>query len=255
MSMTFITHPALSACSHGFFGRQGGISTGVYARLNVGISSNDMPDAVMHNRRLVTTALGMPDAVLLTPRQVHGIGVVRPEDFDNGSIPEGDAIVTNIPGKVIGVQTADCAPVLFYDPVASVVGAAHAGWRGAVAGVLGATVQAMLRLGARTENMIAVIGPCIHPASYQVDKPFYRQVVQTASAYQAFFTEDNQKSECYHFDLPRFCTFLLYNAGITQVADVQQDTLTQPDVYFSFRHATVQGHKDYGRQVSAITLP
>ncbi|MFN5608993.1 MAG: peptidoglycan editing factor PgeF [Holosporales bacterium] len=255
MSTAFISHPMLSACPHGFFGRQGGVSTGIYASLNVGLSSNDAPEAVMQNRCLVTSALERPDAVLLTPRQVHGIVVVRPEDFANGVIPEGDAIVTNMSGSVIGVQTADCAPVLFYDPIAGVVGAAHAGWRGAVAGVLGATVQAMLRLGSRTENIIAVIGPCIHPASYQVDEPFYKQVLQVSRAYQAFFTDDDQTPGCHRFDLPRFCTFLLYNAGITHVADVQQDTLTQPDVYFSFRRATLEGQKNYGRQVSVITLP
>jgi hypothetical protein len=245
-------HPAIS---HGFFGRQGGVSASPYNGLNVSYSSSDSERNITENRKRCVLALGMPDNTpLLTLQQTHSADVMSvTTPHNNQQAPCGDALVTRTPNLILGVQTADCAPVLFFDPEAGVIGAAHAGWKGALGGILEATIAAMQQIGASPEQTIAVIGPCIQPASYEVDTLFYQTFVSKAAAYQTFFTE-TQAPLKFRFDLPGFVRFRLYGAGIAEVEDTEQDTLSQEDTFFSFRRATLRGEQDYGRQLSAITL-
>jgi polyphenol oxidase len=254
----FLTSPLLSASpalKHGFFGRKGGVSGGVYDRLNISYSSRDTTDNVQQNRQRCLVALGFaPETPLATLQQTHSREVmVVDSPYDSRCAPEGDGLVSRTPGLVLGVQTADCAPVLFYDEEAKVIGAAHAGWKGALGGVLEATVHAMQRLGAAPERMLAAIGPCIQQASYEVDAVFYQTVVSEAAAYQTFFKETADPLK-FHFNLPAFVRFRLYNLGVMLVDDVECDTVSNPDDFFSFRRATLHAEADYGRELSAIAL-
>ena len=253
----FETAPALAALPavrHGFFTRQGGVSTGLYNSLNVGYGSNDDRENVRRNRAVCLAALDLPDAALVTVRQTHSPDVVTvTAPFDPLTAPEADALVTTQKNIVLGVMTADCAPVLFCDPVAGVIGAAHAGWKGAIGGVLEATIGAMVRLGAAPQRIVAAIGPCIRQPSYEVDTVFYQTFLGEAAAYQTFFaaTDDPRK---FRFDLGGFVHFRLYNAGIVQVEDLDRDTVAEETQFFSFRRATLRGEADYGRELSAIAL-
>jgi polyphenol oxidase len=239
---------------HGFFGRTGGVSTGIFDSLNISYASSDATTNVDANRRICAEKLGMIDAPVLTLKQTHSAicyTVIHP--FDSGNAPAGDALVTSAKGLILGVQTADCAPVLFHDAEAGVIGAAHAGWKGALTGVLEATVTAMVRIGATLENITAVIGPCIRQPSYEVDAVFYQTFLAESAAYQTFF-KDTESPLHFQFDLAGFVRFRLYGAGVGMVEDVEQDTLSQPTDYFSFRRATLAGEQEYGRQLSAIAL-
>ena len=246
-----LTHPAIT---HAFFGRQGGVSEGVYASLNIGYGSKDARENITHNRALAMEALGLPNVPLVTVTQTHSaIAHVVTEPFDAMTAPEGDGLVTTMKNIALGVQTADCAPILFYEPEAGVIGGAHAGWQGALSGILEATVRAMEGLGAAPEKIIAVIGPCIQPASYEVDSVFYQTFLAQSAAYHTFFTEGDTPLKFY-FDLPSFVRFRLYNCGVTKIDDVAEDTVSQPEKFFSFRRATQQGENDYGRELSVICL-
>ncbi len=239
---------------HGFFGRAGGVSLSPYDSLNIGFGSQDARADVQQNRVLAMQALRWPEQHLVTVTQVHSADVVDvTEIFDSITAPHADALVTRIPGIMLGIQTADCAPVLFADPVARVIGAAHAGWKGALAGVLEATITAMIRLGADPQSIQAAIGPCIHQPSYEVDTVFYQTFMQASAAYQTFFADTEQHNK-FLFDLAGFVRFRLYNTGVMQIDDLEQDTLSQPQAYFSFRRSTLQGDTDYGRQLSCIGL-
>ncbi|MCA3270058.1 MAG: peptidoglycan editing factor PgeF [Thalassospira sp.] len=248
----------LPSIQHGFFGREGGVSTGLYASLNVGYGSSDSREAISENRRRALAAVTSNEAInvtLVTLKQVHSADVVTVDTpWTPENAPEADALVTATPGIALGIQTADCGTILLADAEAGVIGGIHAGWKGALAGIIGHTVQAMQRLGAQPNNIRAALGACIHPVSYQVDKGFYKTFGEAATAYQTFFQDDTETPGCYRFDLPRFCLFQLYNAGVTQVDDLAQDTLTQPDVYFSYRRSTLNKEADYGRQLSVIVL-
>jgi YfiH family protein len=246
-----LTHPAIT---HAFFGRQGGVSDGVYASLNIGYGSKDARENVARNRALAMNSLGLGDVPLVTTTQTHSAIVhVVTTPFDAITAPEGDGLVTNVKNIALGVQTADCAPVLFYEPEAGVIGAAHAGWKGALGGILEATVRAMEGLGAATEKIIAAIGPCIQPSSYEVDRVFYQTFLAQSAAYHTFFTQGETPLKFY-FDLPNFVRFRLYNCGVTKIEDVAEDTASQPEKFFSFRRATQQGEADYGRELSVICL-
>ena len=252
MTVEVIRASGLAPMPHGFLGRRGGVSTGEVAGLNVGFGSKDDREAIAENRRRAIDAL-FPEADLATVHQVHSPEVVhatRPWAHDDR--PHADAMVTDRPRLLLGILTADCAPVLFADAEAGVVGAAHAGWRGALAGVTDSTVAAMEQLGARRDRISATVGPCIAQASYEVDEGFRIRFVEQDGANARFFTTGVSGKP--HFDLPGYVVHRLLAAGIEQVEALHLDTYADEDRFYSFRRATHRGEADYGRQLSAIAL-
>lgn len=242
----------LPVISHGFFTRRGGVSGGVYGSLNCGQGTADSPDSVQENRSRVAAALGITPDHLLSPRQVHSPDAQVVEAPWPGERPTADALVTAKTGLAIGVLTADCAPVLFADPAARIIGAAHAGWRGALSGVLESTVDAMERLGARRERIVAAVGPTIGPSSYEVGPEFERAFLDRTPDYSRFFRHaPNERSR---FDLPAFCCARLAEAGIGTVENASTDTYADESRFFSYRRARHRKEADYGRQISAIVL-
>lgn len=248
------TTPLLGAARHGFLGRRGGVSTGLVAGLNVGLGSSDDPVAIAENRRRAADAVA-PKAQLVTVYQVHSADVVAvTSTFPHDERPPADAMVTATRGLVLGILTADCAPVLFADPEAGVIGAAHAGWKGAIGGVTDSTIAAMEKLGAQRDRIAAAIGPCISRASYEVDAAFLARFCDADPANERFFA-DGERVAHHQFDLEAYVAHRLAAAGITRVAALGMDTYSQPDRFFSFRRATHRGEPDYGRQISLIALP
>ncbi|CUS45781.1 MAG: peptidoglycan editing factor PgeF [Pseudomonadota bacterium] len=241
---------ALDGVPHSFLGRRGGVSTGIHAGLNVGIGSDDDPDAVTENRRLATGAV-LPGARLLTLYQTHSADVVRAlTAFDDR--PPGDALVTDRPGLALGILTADCAPVLFADREAGVVGAAHAGWKGAIGGVTDSAIAAMEKLGARRDRIAAAIGPCIARSSYEVDDGFARRFETDDPANERFFAPG--KPGHHQFDLEAYVAHRLAAAGLARIEMLGLDTYADADRFFSFRRATHRGEPGYGRQISIIGI-
>jgi YfiH family protein len=239
---------------HGFFTRRGGVSKGPFASLNCSLSSPDDRDLVLRNRGRVADALGVPHTHLVGCTQVHGIDVVCVETpWEPGSGPRADAMVTRRRGLALGIITADCAPVLFADTEAGVVGAAHAGWRGAVAGIIEATIAAMVSLGARTERIAAAVGPCIAQSSYEVAADLRDTVLARAQADTRFFAEGNREAR-WQFDLPGYCAARLRAAGVAGVTVTGIDTLAEDDRFFSHRRRTLTGGGPIGHQISAITV-
>ena len=244
---------SLGHLPHGFLGRRGGISVGDCAGLNVGFGSNDDPEAIEGNRRLAIAAL-YPEAELATVHQVHSAEVVvanRP--WLQGERPRADAMVTDTPNLLLGVLTADCAPVLFSDHRGVVVGAAHAGWRGALAGVTDATIEGMEKLGSRRENIHAAIGPCVAQPNYEVDEAFRARFLDDDRDNGRFFNKGPAGKP--HFNLEDYIVHRLIAAGIGEVEALNLDTYSDSDRFFSFRRATHRGEADYGRQLSAIAIP
>ncbi|HEY2837181.1 MAG TPA: peptidoglycan editing factor PgeF [Rhizomicrobium sp.] len=237
--------------AHGFFGRAGGVSTGVYASLNCGPGSRDDPAAVAENRARVITALA-PGARLASLAQIHSANVhtIGP-DWDFASRPEGDGMVTTQPGVMLGILTADCAPVLFADTEAGVIGAAHTGWKGAVAGVLENTIAAMERLGAKTGRIAAAIGPTISQTNYEVGADLRARF---DGADDRFFVPSNRPGY-FRFDLPGYVTQRLNQAGVGSISDLGLCTYPPENGFFSYRRTTHLGEADYGREISAITIP
>lgn len=247
-----LTHPSLAGAAHGFLGRRGGVSQGLMHGLNVGLGSQDDPAAVTENRARARSAV-LPGTVLVTPYQIHSavaLTVTKPWPDDNR--PKADAVVTNRPGLLLGVLTADCAPVLLHDAQAGVIGAAHAGWRGAIDGVTDATIAAMVALGASVGRIAAVVGPCIQQPSYEVDDAFEAEFV-AAETLNARFFRTGREGHAW-FDLSGYVMARLVAAGVTQAARLDEDTYTQADRFFSFRRATHHGEPGYGRQISLIGL-
>ncbi|MFM6951137.1 MAG: peptidoglycan editing factor PgeF [Novosphingobium sp.] len=243
----------LEGLPHGFLGRTGGVSEGVVAGLNVGLGTGDEPAAVAENRRRAVEAVA-PGAQLATVYQVHSSDcVIVTQPWPDAERPHADALVTDRPGLLLGVVTADCAPVLLADPVAGVVGAAHAGWKGAIGGVTDATIAAMEAIGAQRERILAAVGPCIAQASYEVDAGFRERFVAGCADHAGFFAGGRQGH--YQFDLEGYVTARLRAAGIAAVEPLGLDTYAQSDRFFSFRRATHRGEPDYGRQISLIGLP
>lgn len=239
---------------HGFFTRRGGVSTGPFASLNCSLSSPDDPGAVRQNRARVAGALAVEPACLLGLTQVHGTEVVTvASPWPAGQGRRADAMVTDRPRLALGIVTADCAPVLFADAAAGVVGAAHAGWRGAVAGVLEATLEAMQRLGASLPRVVAAVGPCIAQASYEVGADLRSAVLAHARADAAFFAEGRRQGH-WQFDLPGYCAARLRAAGIGQVAAASIDTFSNEERFFSHRRRTLAGSGPIGHQISVIRL-
>ena len=252
MSVEVIRAISLDQFPHGFLGRRGGVSVGECAGLDVGYGSHDDPEAIAGNRRLAVAAL-LPDAGLATVHQVHSAEVVVANaPWPQDARPRADAMVTDTPNLLLGILTADCAPVLFADHKAAVVGAAHAGWRGAFAGVTDATIAAMERLGARREHIHAAVGPCIALPSYEVDAGFRDQFLEADRDNARFFVAGRDGKA--QFDLEAYVVHRLIAAGIDEVEALNLDTYTQPDRFFSFRRATHRGEADYGRQLSAIAI-
>lgn len=243
------------AVPHGFFTREGGVSSGPYAALNCSLSGQDDPDAVRRNRAACAGVLGVAPDALLGLVQVHGVAVADARNgWTEATRPTADALVTNRPGQAIAVLTADCAPVLFADLRAGVVGAAHAGWRGAVAGVLEATIEAMERLGATRQDIAAVVGPCIAQPSYEVG-PDLRDAVLAREAGDARFFAPGQRQDRWLFDLAGYCVARLAATGIGRADALWQDTLAQEARFFSHRRRTLAGGGPIGHQLSAIAIP
>jgi YfiH family protein len=239
---------------HGFFTREGGVSTGLYAALNCGFGSDDARAAVAENRARVARALGGEPDGLVTVHQVHGTTVARvAQPWAAGAAPRADAMVTRTPGIVLGILAADCAPVLLADADAGVIGAAHAGWRGALAGVAEATVAAMLAEGAARHRIVAAIGPCIGPASYEVGTEFAARFVDVDAANARFFAAGRTPDKR-QFDLAGYLEARLATLGLAAVAALRFDTVGDPVRWFSYRRSCLDREPDYGRQISAITL-
>lgn len=242
--------------AHGFFGRQGGVSTGLYSSLNTGAGSGDNPQNVTENRRRVAASLGTSESRLQSLHQIHSRDVMI-IDGPLQTKPQADALVTNAPGLAISALSADCAPVLFADTNARVIGAAHAGWRGALSGITDATIDAMETLGAKRADIRAVVGPCIHIESYQVGPEFYQTFLDASEDNTHYFDpgpvrEDG--SESFQFSLLGYLTSRLSGAGIARIGWSMDCTYAAPETYFSYRYNTHQGIKDYGRNISAIML-
>lgn len=252
-SVEVIRSPVLEGIPHGFLGRRGGVSLGTIAGLNVGHGAEDDSEAVTENRRRAVAAV-LPGAQLATVYQVHSADAVEVrEPWPHDERPRADAMVTTRPGLLLGVVTADCAPVLLADLEAGVIGAAHAGWRGAHGGVLEATVRLMQSLGARPERIGATVGPAIARESYEVDEAFRDRLVQDAGFNTSFF--EPGLPDHFQFDLPAYVTHRLRSAGVRQIDDLGLDTYADEARFFSYRRATHRAEPTYGRQFSLIGLP
>jgi len=252
--------------AHGFFTRRGGVSGGMYHSLNTSFSSADKSADIVENRRRIAAWFGLEAQALVTAAQCHSATVIRVDAaWQPGQAPQGDALVTAAKGLAIGVMTADCGAVLLADPVKRIIGAAHAGWKGALNGVLQNSIAAMLALGARAENILAVSGPAISRDNYEVGEDFRRQFLAKDPAYARYFTPWRGKNHTlpagpeaagrvsYHCDLRQFIYDRLAEAGV-QAADLPLCTYADEERFFSFRRATHKGEADYGRQISAICL-
>ncbi|PWS36919.1 peptidoglycan editing factor PgeF [Falsiroseomonas bella] len=240
---------------HGFFTREGGVSAGRFASLNCSLSGRDDADAVRENRRRAADALGLGPDRLVGLTQVHGVAVATlREAWPETDRPPADAMVTDRPGMLLGIVTGDCAPILFADADAGVVGAAHAGWRGAVAGVVEATIEAMEALGAARTRIAAAVGPCIAQESYEVG-PDLRDALLAASPKGEAFLAPGRREARWQFDLPGYCLMRLREAGVASANWVGDDTLANEGKYFSHRRATLAGAGPIGHQLSAIALP
>jgi YfiH family protein len=242
----------LDGIPHGFLGRRGGVSKGIFAGLNVGLGSSDDPAAVAENRRRAVDAV-LPGATLVSLHQVHSSIAVVAEPGPDDARAHADALVTDRPGLLLGVLTADCAPILLADHEAGVVGAAHAGWKGAFGGVIEATVAAMTKLGADPSRIAAAVGPCISRASYEVDDAFLRRFAEADPENERFFADG--RAGHHHFDLEGYAASRLAAIGVTRIETLGLDTYSDEQRFFSFRRTTHRGEADYGREISLIGLP
>lgn len=238
---------------HAFFTREGGVSEGLYRTLNCGFGSDDNPDHVAENRRRVAVSLGADPASLITSYQIHSADIVTVETtWSRSDAPKADGMVTNRPGIALGILTADCAPVLFADSEAGVIGACHAGWRGAIDGVTGATLRAMENLGARRDRVEAAIGPCIAQESYQVGPEFQAQFAAIDPGNEAYFSPDGDR---HRFDLAGYVLARLKKDGVVDPQWIGLDNCAEQNRLFSYRRSTLSGEPDFGRGLSAIMLP
>ena len=245
---------ALPGIRHAFFTREGGVSRGIYASLNGGVGSGDARENVQENRARMAAAVGVDRDAFVTAYQIHSADVVVADaPWTPEARPRADAIVTRAPNLAIGVSTADCGPVLLADAQAGVIGAAHAGWRGALAGVTDATITAMERLGAARFRIVAAIGPMIRQPNYEVGPEFVTRFKADDGANERFFQPAVRAGHAL-FDLPGYIATRLARAGIATIEDVAACTYAEPERFFSFRRATHRGEPDYGRHVNAIAL-
>jgi hypothetical protein len=257
MDPQFVTAPALEnlpGIRHGFFTRQGGTSSGIYASLNSGLGSADNRTVVLANRELIAQAMGTTDARLATPYQVHSADVsVVDDNWFSLSRPKVDAVVTNMPGIALGIGTADCCPILFADPVARVIGAAHSGWRGARAGVGANTVAAMVNLGAKPDNISVCLGPTISQRNYEVGPEFYAEFEAAEASTTQFFTPAPRAGH-FLFNLPGYIVHSLKDLNLAVCDALDICTYEDEQRFYSYRRMTHRKEADYGRQLSAITL-
>ena len=251
MTLDIITDPALGAARHGFFTRKGGASSGVFAGLNCGFGSSDQLDIVAINRERVAGALDLPATHLVGVHQVHSADVVT-VTAAGPILQKADALVTRQKGIGLSILTADCQPVLFCDPDAAVIGAAHAGWKGALTGVLEKTLRAMEDLGAARQNIAAVIGPSISQANYEVGAEFRDRFLGVDPTYDRFFVAGRPNR--FHFDLPGFGLMRLRSFGVGQAHWTHHCTYADPARFFSYRRSVHQQEADYGRLIAAIAL-
>jgi purine-nucleoside/S-methyl-5'-thioadenosine phosphorylase / adenosine deaminase len=244
----------LPGIRHGFMTRAGGVSEGIYASLNCGLGSNDDRERVLENRRRVLDMVGIPARTLLTAYQVHSPDVlVVEEEWHDGPRPKVDALVTRRANIAIAASSADCVPILFADPEARVVGAAHAGWRGAIGGVLQATVKEMCGLGARPERIRAGVGPCIGPASYEVGPEFPAPFLAQEPDDARFFRPARRAGH-HMFDLESYVAAALAAMNLAEIEVAHRDTCADADTFFSYRRSVLNKEPDYGRHVSVIGL-
>jgi YfiH family protein len=256
MSLPVLTSPllvALPGVRHAFFTREGGTSSGIYASMNLGRGSRDDQSAVAENRRRAAAHLGVEEPALLACYQVHSAAAVEAVEPWGEHRPEADAVVTSRPGLACGALSADCAPILLADAEAGVVGAAHAGWKGAMGGVVLAAVNAMTRLGAETGRIVAAVGPCIGPRSYEVGPEFHARFEAEVPGAGRFFRPAALPDKRL-FDLPAFVLQRLAEAGVTRAEWIGADTLADEGRFFSHRRAVQRGEPDYGRLLSSIVL-
>lgn len=242
----------LPGVRHGFFGREGGRSRGVYASNNCGFGAGDDHNAVAANRAACAARLGLANLITVAQRHTPKVEVVTAPWSDDAP-PIADAMVTATPNIGLAIQTADCAPVLFADAAAGVVGGAHAGWRGAFDGVIEATVAAMTGLGAKRGNIVAAVGPCIGWKSYEVGPEFVARFIERDQTYARYFANPKPSGH-HHFDLAGFVADMVKAAGVDAVTVAGQDTCAEDTAYFSYRRNTLQGITAYGRQISVIGL-
>lgn len=240
------------AIAHGYFTRQGGVSEGIYRGLNVGLGSQDDRERVGENRARVARWFKAHPKCLATVHQVHSADAIIVDGSYDGARPDADALVTATPGIVLGVLSADCGPVLFADPEAGVIGAAHAGWKGALGGVLEGTIEAMISLGAQRERIIACLGPSISRQHYEVGPEFVDRFLATDPGYGAFFSPSGRNGHAM-FDLPGLTISRLTSAGVT-AENLDICTYADEDRFFSYRRTTHRREPDYGRQISAICI-
>lgn len=238
---------------HGFFTREGGVSSGIYASLNSGTGSQDLRERVLENRARIASAINVAAENLITPYQIHSPNVVvASQPWQPGEGPRADAIVSTTKNLAIGVLTADCTPVLFADPEAGIIAAAHAGWRGALDGVLEATVKAMTALGASNDSIYVAIGPTISQQSYEVGNDFRDKFLERDNHSARYFIDGPEKRP--HFDLPGYVAARLKGAGMRHIQDLGLCTYRDETRFFSYRRTTHRGEADYGRQISVITM-
>jgi YfiH family protein len=253
MTIEVLRSDALEGLAHGFLGRRGGVSEGVCAGLNVGLGSSDDRAAVQENRRRAVAAVA-PGAALVTVHQMHsGEALAVTGAFPDEGRPRADGMATDRPGLALGILTADCAPVLFGDRAAGVIGAAHAGWKGAIGGIVEATVARMEALGADRARIAAAVGPCIARRSYEVDQAFFRRFADDDEANQRFFSRGEREGR-HLFDLEGYVLSRLAAADLGRIEALGEDTYGQNERFFSYRRATHRGEPDYGRQVSLIAI-
>ena len=239
---------------HAFFARCGGVSGGLFHSLNCGFGSGDAPDNVARNRAIAMGRLGLPADRLTTCYQIHSVRVVEVEQpWPREAAPRADAMVTRIPGIALGILTADCAPLLFHDPTARVIGAAHGGWRGALAGIAEVTIERMEAIGAVRSRIRAGIGPCIQLSSYEVGPEFRQQFLAAQPASAHYFAPAARHSH-FMFDLPGYIEHRLARAGIVTLQRADHDTVAEDSRFFSYRRACLRGERTYGRGLSAIVL-
>jgi YfiH family protein len=252
MTLDIITSDALSGIRHGFFTRKGGASSGVFEGLNCGLGSTDQADIVKINRSRAAQALDLGLEALCAANQVHSADVARIDAPQDGPAPKVDALVTDRPGLALVILTADCQPVLFADREAGVIGAAHAGWKGAIAGVLEETLDAMEALGATRGNISAVIGPTISQRAYEVGPEFFEDFLAEAPENARFFT--NGEGDRYLFDLPAYGLHRLRQAGVGHAEWTRHCTYSDPERFYSYRRSVHRKEADYGRLISLIRL-
>lgn len=243
----------VNAIRHGFFTREGGVSQGIYASLNCGPGSKDDSRAVAENRARAMALLDLEPSALVTCYQVHSPDVVVVDGPWAGEAPRADAMVTTCRGVALGILTADCAPVLLADRHGQIIAAAHAGWRGAMGGVLDNTVSKMVELGAKRDSLIAAVGPCINQRSYEVGPEFAAAFLADDADGATFFSPAARDGH-FLFDLPGYVSRRLAKLGIGEVTRVPADTCRDETRFFSYRRSTLRGEPDYGRQLSAIVL-